>query len=68
MTDVRRGTVVVGYDGSPASERAVLEATPILSTARVLVVVVWEPGMAFNLIDPGIPPAPIDIRAALEVD
>jgi nucleotide-binding universal stress UspA family protein len=68
MSEVRRRTVVVGYDGSPASERAVVEATPILAVGRVLVVTVWEPGMAFTLVDPGLVPAPIDIRAALEVD
>ena len=38
MNERRRGTAVVGYDGSPASERAVVEATPILAVKRVLVV------------------------------
>lgn len=68
MTEDRRHTFVVGYDGSPASERAVMEATPILAAGRVLVVTVWEPGIGFTLVDPGLAPAPIDIRAALEVD
>jgi nucleotide-binding universal stress UspA family protein len=62
-----RGPVVAGYDGSPAAERAV-GATARVATRRVLVVVVWEPGIAFELIEPPLVPAPIDVRAALELD
>jgi nucleotide-binding universal stress UspA family protein len=34
----------------------------------VLVVMVWEPGMAFDLLVPGFEPAPIDVRTAIELD
>ena len=64
MSDVGGQTAVVGSDGSPASVRALLEATPILAVGRVLVVTVWGQGLAFNAVDPGLIPAPIDIRAA----
>jgi nucleotide-binding universal stress UspA family protein len=61
--------LVVGYDGSELSTRALCESADLVpSTTPVLVVVVWEPGLAFDLMPPTMPPAPIDIRAALEVD
>jgi nucleotide-binding universal stress UspA family protein len=62
------GPVVVGYDGSGPSRRALSEAGPLLAPRRALVVVVWEPGVAFELMEPGLPLAPIDIRTALELD
>jgi nucleotide-binding universal stress UspA family protein len=68
LGDVASGPIVLGYDGSPASERAVREAAAVLATRRALVVVVWEPGKAFDLVDPLIPPAPVDVRTAMEVD
>jgi nucleotide-binding universal stress UspA family protein len=59
----------VGYDGSPASECAVREAATVLAPRRALVVVVWEPGIPFELVSmPTLLPAPIDIRSALELD
>jgi nucleotide-binding universal stress UspA family protein len=65
--------IVIGYDGSPASERAVREAGALLAPRPALVVVVWEAGMGFlvSSLPAGtldIPPAPIDVRAALEVE
>jgi nucleotide-binding universal stress UspA family protein len=66
---VRSGPVVIGYDGSPAAEAALCEAAPLLAPSPALVVVVWEAGLAFELAElPTIPPAPIDIRAAIEID
>lgn len=63
------GPVIIGYDGSPASERAVRETGELLTGRRALVVNVWEPGTGFALIaEPTIPVAPIDIRTALEID
>ncbi|MEW6475491.1 MAG: universal stress protein [Actinomycetota bacterium] len=64
------GPVIVGYDGSPASECALTDAAPILAIRRALVVVVWEAGAAFELvaIPPDLVPAPIDIRAALQLE
>jgi nucleotide-binding universal stress UspA family protein len=61
--------VIVGYDGSPASECALAEAAKVLAPHRALVVVVWEAGVPFELVAmPTLPPAPIDIRAALDLD
>jgi nucleotide-binding universal stress UspA family protein len=67
------GPIVIGYDGSAASERALREAGALLAPRPALVVVVYEPGVAFDLmlvpslaLEPA--PAPIDIRTALEVD
>lgn len=67
---LRSGPVIVGYDGSPASETALAEAVPILAIRRALVVVVWEAGAGYELLStpPGLIPAPIDIRVALEID
>jgi nucleotide-binding universal stress UspA family protein len=63
------GPLVVGYDGSKLSTRALCESAALLPpTTPVLVVVVWEPGLGFDLMQPTMPPAPIDIRVALEVD
>jgi len=63
------GPIIIGYDGSPSSERAIEEAGALLSRHRALVAVVWEAGLGTALVDvPDIPPAPIDIRAALEID
>ena len=64
-----RGPVIVGYDSSPASECALVEAAALLPRFPALVVVVWEAGAGFELVaDPLLPPAPIDIRTALEID
>jgi nucleotide-binding universal stress UspA family protein len=70
---VRSGPVVIGFDGSPPSERALSEAGDLLVTRAVLVVVVWEAGLAFGALElptssVGLPPAPIDARGALEVE
>src|SRR5437588_773574 len=63
------GPIIIGYDGSPSSKRAIDEAGALLSRHEALVVVVWEAGLGTALVDvPEIPPAPIDIRAALEID
>jgi nucleotide-binding universal stress UspA family protein len=45
------GPVVLGYDGSPAAERALREAGALLAPHLALVVVVWEAGAAFELMD-----------------
>jgi nucleotide-binding universal stress UspA family protein len=64
---------LIGYDGTPTSEHAIREAADLLSGRPALVVVVWKAGLAFELIElptssVGLPPAPLDIRAALETD
>jgi nucleotide-binding universal stress UspA family protein len=66
---VAENPIIIGYDGSPAAELAIGDAGALLAGRPALVVVVWEPGTGFNLVaDPTIPPAPIDVRVALEVD
>jgi nucleotide-binding universal stress UspA family protein len=66
---LRSGPIVIGYDGSPASECALLEAAELLAPHRALVVVVWEPDVPFEILGaPTFEPAPIDIRTALAVD
>jgi nucleotide-binding universal stress UspA family protein len=66
------GPVVVGYDGSPAAERALREAAPVIAPRRVLVVTVWEAGRAFEALTLPTatlgPPTTVDVRAALEVE
>lgn len=65
-------TVVVAFDGSPAARRAIEEAAKTFRSSHVLVVTVWEEGLAYAT-----PPAPLDGMAmapvvdpgvALEVD
>ncbi len=70
---MRSGPVLIGYDGSRPAEHALREAAALLSQRSALVVVVIKPGLAFELIELpastiGLPPAPIDIRTALEVE
>jgi nucleotide-binding universal stress UspA family protein len=65
--------VIVGYDGTPASERALRETAALLAQHPVLVVVVWEAGKAFDLATLPIrgfepPPTVLDIRTGFELD
>jgi nucleotide-binding universal stress UspA family protein len=62
------GPVVIAYDGSPASEQALIEAGALLTLRQALVVVVWEPDLPFALAaQPSLPPAPIDLRTAFDL-
>ncbi|MHA6793981.1 universal stress protein [Pseudonocardia bannensis] len=68
-----RGPVLVAFDGTPASRRALHESALVLAPRPAVVVVVWEAGRAFDLadipsraIEPGL--APIDLRTAVELD
>jgi nucleotide-binding universal stress UspA family protein len=70
---VHAGPVLIGYDGSAAAEQALREAAELLRGRRALVVVVWKAGLAFELVElpassRGLPPAPLDVRTALEFD
>lgn len=65
--------ILIGYDGTRTSEHAVREGAGLLGGRPALVVVVWKAGLAFELIELpassiGLPPAPLDIRTALEID
>jgi nucleotide-binding universal stress UspA family protein len=69
---VGSGPVVIGFDGSTSAEHALREAAGLLAPRPALVVVVWKAGLAFELMElptvTGLPPAPIDVRTALEID
>lgn len=70
---MRAGPVVIGFDGTPPTERAVREAGGLLQPRKALVITVWKPGLGFELVAlpptaMDLPPAPIDIRTALELD
>jgi nucleotide-binding universal stress UspA family protein len=69
---VRSGPIVIGYDGSPAAEHALREAGELLGPRPALVVVVWEAGAAYEMVEvpsaTDLVPAPIDIRTAVELD
>jgi nucleotide-binding universal stress UspA family protein len=67
------GPIVVAYDATPASERALREASALFAGRSALVLVIWKAGLAFELIavpatSIGLPPAPLDIRAAMEAE
>jgi nucleotide-binding universal stress UspA family protein len=70
---VRTGPLLVAYDGTPASTYALWEAAALLRGHKALVVTVYKPGLAFELMELptatiGLPPAPLDVRSALELD
>jgi nucleotide-binding universal stress UspA family protein len=69
---MRSGPIVIGYDGSPAAEHALREAGELLGPRPALVVVVWEAGAAYEMVEvpsaTDLLPAPIDIRTAVELD
>ena len=65
--------VLIAYDGSPSADHAIREAGGLLAGRRALVAVVYMQGIGFELEElPSVtiaaPPAPLDIRAALDVD
>jgi nucleotide-binding universal stress UspA family protein len=69
----RQGPVVIGYDGSPISDRALAETAGLLATRPVLVVVVWEAGRAYleaewSAITLDVPVPTVDLRTAIELD
>jgi nucleotide-binding universal stress UspA family protein len=63
--------IVIGFDGSPASQHAVREAASLLSAYPAVVVTVWEPGLAYAASVPSsldLPAAPVDVTTAAEID
>jgi nucleotide-binding universal stress UspA family protein len=69
----RTGPVVIGYDGSPAAERALAEAAAVLRPGPALVVVAWEAGRAYEAaewqaITLDVPVPTVDLRTAAELD
>ena len=67
------GPVIVGFDGTPASVRAVREAAALLAPRAALAVVVWEAGRRFQAATLPekvleLPHATLDIRTAFEAE
>src|SRR3954452_14575926 len=68
-----RGPLIIAFDGTPAAERAIRDAAALLGRRAAGVAVVWKAGLAFELMELptatiGLPPAPIDVRTAVEID
>jgi nucleotide-binding universal stress UspA family protein len=67
------GPVVIAYDGSTAADAALAAGGRLLTSRRALVVVVWQPGIPFELIElptstVGLPPVRIDWGRAVSMD
>jgi nucleotide-binding universal stress UspA family protein len=67
------GSVIIGFDGTPASVWAVHEAAVLLAPRAALVVVVWEAGRNFEIATLPekaleYPSADLEIRAAFEAE
>lgn len=63
--------VIIGFDGTPASERTVREAAALLAPRPAVVVVVWEAGLAFEAATtPAFeaPPVAPDLQPAFDAD
>jgi len=70
-TIVTSRPVIIGFDGTPASERTVREVAALLAPRPAMVVVVWEAGLAFEAATtPAIeaPPVARDIQPAFDAD
>jgi nucleotide-binding universal stress UspA family protein len=64
--------VLIAYDGSDTARRAVREAGKLFGSQQVLVVTVWEPGLAYVTDAPmpelEMPTVPVDIEGARELE
>jgi nucleotide-binding universal stress UspA family protein len=64
--------VLIAYDGSDTARRAVREAAKLFGSRQVLVVTVWEPGLAYETAMPAAGPepvpVPVDVEGAREVE
>ncbi|MEA3214584.1 MAG: hypothetical protein QOJ19_740 [Acidimicrobiia bacterium] len=68
VDELRSGPVVIGYDGSPPAARAIRETGALVGPRPALVVVVWEPEVAYNALAPTFEPAPIDFHTVLQLE
>jgi nucleotide-binding universal stress UspA family protein len=64
------GPLVIGYDGSEEFGEVLRRAAPLLATRSALVVVVWEPGVAYELfaLPHDVMPAPLHVATAVQVE
>ncbi len=64
------GPLVIGYDGSTASRRAIDECGALFAGHEALLVVVWEASLGLSIVHnvPAIPSVPLDIRVALDTE
>ncbi|MDX6700961.1 MAG: hypothetical protein QOF26_1187 [Baekduia sp.] len=67
------GPVLIGFDGTPAAEHAIRAGGPLLAGRTAVALVVWKQGLGFELValptsEVGLPPTPVDVQTALEID
>lgn len=65
------GPVLIAFDGTPASRNALQKAAELFAPRPAVVVVVWEAGRAYDLVDipsKALDLAPLDLRTAVELD
>src|SRR3954469_6889672 len=64
--------VLIAYDGSDTARRAVREAAKLFGSRQVVVVTVWEPGLAYEtsmpVADLEMAPIPVDVEGARKVE
>jgi nucleotide-binding universal stress UspA family protein len=68
LDELRSGPVVIGYDGSPPAAQAIRETGALVGPRPALVVVVWEPEVAYDALAPTFEPAPIDFHTVLQLE
>jgi nucleotide-binding universal stress UspA family protein len=69
----RSGPVLIAYDGSDAARRAIRESGRLLSGRSAIVITVYKQGVGFEAAELptmtlGLPPAPLDVRTAMEIE
>jgi nucleotide-binding universal stress UspA family protein len=65
------GPILIAFDGSPASRRAVTDAARLFGPRPALVVTVWEAGLAYAMPQMGtelVPTPIVDPATALSID
>lgn len=65
--------VLIAYDGSDSARRCISEAAELFGSRRVVVMTVWEPGLAYAIAMPtsplgGLSPATVDVGVTREAD
>ena len=62
------GPIIAGYDGSAEAARAITEMAALVAKREAVIVSVWEPHQAWQVVDPLMPLAPVDIRVRLTIE